>query len=205
MTDVHAAPAGWYPEPDGTEGQRWWDGTRWTEYSTPLAAPPYVAYGTERPAVPAGTATDTLWVWLVAVLPILPFIPFFFVDFSGYMLRSMTDPTAQLAMYLDPMYLATTLLGWVAYGVSVWFAYLDTKELRRLGYSRPFHWAWTFLWSLVYVIGRTVVVRRQAGRGSAPMAVAIVVNVAIVIGTFIWVGVLFADLMNATMTTYPGV
>jgi hypothetical protein len=24
-------PPGWYPEP-GTYGQRWWDGTRWTEH-----------------------------------------------------------------------------------------------------------------------------------------------------------------------------
>lgn len=205
MTDVHTAQPGWYPEPDGTEGQRWWDGSRWTEYATPLAAPPYEPYGTARTTVPEGTPTGNVWIWLVAVLPILPFIPFFFVDVSGYMLRSMTDPMAQFAMYLDPMYLATTLLGWAVYGASVWFAALDRRELRRLGYSRPFHWAWAFLWSLVYVVGRTVVVRRQAGRGSGPMAVAIAVNVAIVIGTFVWAGMLFASLMDATMGSYPGV
>ncbi|WP_448006025.1 DUF2510 domain-containing protein [Agromyces bauzanensis] len=204
MTDVHAAPAGWYPAPDGTEGQRWWDGTRWTEYSTPLTAP-YAPYGTARSDVPQGTATDTAWIWLIVVLPILPFVPFFLVDFAGYLLRSMTDPTAQLAMYLDPMYLASVVLGWGVYGLTIWFAYLDMSRLRRLGYARQFHWAWAFLWSLVYVIGRSVVVRRQAGRGSGPMWVAIAVNVAIVIGSFVWVGMLIGDMMSATMSTYPGV
>ena len=25
-------PAGWYADPDGGSGQRWWDGRRWTEH-----------------------------------------------------------------------------------------------------------------------------------------------------------------------------
>jgi hypothetical protein len=30
-----AAPAGWYPEPDGTAGYRWWDGFGWTGHTQP--------------------------------------------------------------------------------------------------------------------------------------------------------------------------
>lgn len=207
MTDVHAAPAGWYPAPDGTEGQCWWDGTRWTEYSTPLAPAPYVPYaGAVAARVPDGTPVDTVWIWLIVAVPVLAVLPLFLVDFEGYLLRSMTDPAAQPAMYLDPMYLATVVLGWASYGAVVWFAYLDFAALRRLGYARQFHWAWAFLWSLVYVVGRSVVVRRQAaGRGSAPVWVAIALNVALVIGTFVWMGMLFANLFDATMSTYPGV
>ncbi|HET9728435.1 MAG TPA: DUF2510 domain-containing protein [Acidimicrobiia bacterium] len=29
------APAGWYPNPDGTNSQRWWDGARWSDYTNP--------------------------------------------------------------------------------------------------------------------------------------------------------------------------
>lgn len=37
MTDPNqpTTPAGWYP--DGQGGQRWWDGTRWTEHTQPGA------------------------------------------------------------------------------------------------------------------------------------------------------------------------
>ena len=115
MSDTHTAPAGWYPEPDGREGQRWWDGTRWTEYATPLAAPPQphsqqrsqasAPYDAEaRARVPEGTPVDTVWIWLVVALPILPVVAFLFWDVEGYLLRSMAapdDPMVQLQMYAD--------------------------------------------------------------------------------------------------------
>ena len=211
MIESYAAPAGWYPEPSGAEGQRWWDGTRWTEYATPLAAPTssaqqYPPYdGMAQPRVPDGTAVDTVWIWLIVALPVLALIPLFFYDVEGYMLASMTDPTAEQRMYLDPMYLTSAALGWLSYGALVFFAYLDVVALRKLGYARQFHWAWTFLSSLVYVIGRSVVVKRQAGRGWAPMWVAIGLNMVVFIATLAWVGAIIANVVNASMPSYPGV
>jgi hypothetical protein len=32
-------PPGWYPDPDGRQAQRWWDGTEWTDRTAPLPAP----------------------------------------------------------------------------------------------------------------------------------------------------------------------
>jgi len=202
MTDLTSAPAGWYPDPSGS-GQRWWDGGRWTDYATPLDPPTYAPYGTEVQArVADGTPVDTVWVWLIVTVPYVTLIPFFLFDFEGYMLRSMTDPMAQVRMYLDPMYLTASALGWLMYGAAVWFAYLDDAALRKLGYARRFHWAWAFLSSFVYVIGRSVVVKRQAGHGSAPMWVAIALSVATLIGMFVWSGVIVANLMNATLSSY---
>jgi hypothetical protein len=43
-------PAGWYPDPGG-HGQRWWDGSRWTEHYAP--PPPGGAYLEQQPPVPA--------------------------------------------------------------------------------------------------------------------------------------------------------
>ncbi|MBT2517525.1 DUF2510 domain-containing protein [Streptomyces sp. ISL-90] len=209
MSDLHTAPAGWYPEPSGTDGQRWWDGTRWTEYATPLSPPPpsqYAPYGYATQArLPEGTPVYTVWIWLIVVLPILPYIPLFFWDYEGYLLQSMTDPTAQVRMYLDPMYLGTTVLGWLTYGVLVWFAYLDTVALRRLGYAKQFHWAWTFLMSLVYVIGRSVVVKRQAGYGATPIAVGITLYVGGIIGVLVWMFTIVANLMSSTIDSYPAI
>jgi hypothetical protein len=34
-------PPGWYADPGGSGGQRWWDGTRWTEHvHRAVGAPP---------------------------------------------------------------------------------------------------------------------------------------------------------------------
>ena len=37
MGRVSDKPAGWYPDPDGENRQRYWDGDSWTEYFTPIA------------------------------------------------------------------------------------------------------------------------------------------------------------------------
>jgi hypothetical protein len=31
MTTPPSTPPGWYPDPHGAPGQRWWDGSQWTE------------------------------------------------------------------------------------------------------------------------------------------------------------------------------
>jgi hypothetical protein len=159
----------------------------------------------EPERVPEGTPVATVWIWLVVVVPALPVLLLFGFDMSGYLLRSVTDPTAMFMMYLDPWYLSSVVIGWAAYGLVVLFAYLDHAALRRLGFARPFHWAWAFLWALVYVIGRSVVVRRQAGRGSAPMHVAIWLTVAVFVASMVWAVVLTAQLTAGVMditTTY---
>ncbi|AFR27327.1 hypothetical protein D3C73_1402740 [compost metagenome] len=52
-------------------------------------------------------------------------------------------------------------------------AYLDWRRLKRLGVVRPFHWAWGFL-PTIYVIGRTVVVRKVVpGSSIAPIMIAV--------------------------------
>lgn len=185
-------PAGWYPDPAGAPTPRWWDGVRWTEHVGPAVRP----YGEhlEPERVPAGTPVDTVWVWLVVVLPVLPVVLLFGFDMTEYLVRSVTDPIAAVLMYLDPWYLSAVAVGWIVYGLGVWFSYLDYAELGRLGYRRRFHWAWTFLTSLAYVIGRSIVVRRQAGRGSAPMHAAIWLTVAMIVATMAWSVVMTVEL-----------
>ena len=44
-------PAGWYPDPDGSGGQRYWDGSTWTEHRSPAAPASAELPGTEQPTV----------------------------------------------------------------------------------------------------------------------------------------------------------
>lgn len=79
------APANWYPDPEGLGGQRYWDGTAWTDYRvppTPLQLPPYGMWGPSpwkgaqlgRPAFGPGALANPgrrlvarLLDWLVAL------------------------------------------------------------------------------------------------------------------------------------------
>lgn len=75
-------------------------------------------------------------------------------------LQSMTSTLPLLAI--------TSILGWVAWGLSIWCAALGCRDLSARGVSRPFHWAWAILSPLVFVIGRHVVISRRGGMGAAP-------------------------------------
>jgi hypothetical protein len=66
--------------------------------------------------------------------------------------------------------------------VSIVLAYFDRRTLRQLGVAHPFHWAWAILWSGAYVFGRSVIVRRRAGRGMAP--------------AWVWLGIFVVSLIS---------
>jgi hypothetical protein len=199
-------PAGWYPDPEDATRSRWWDGAQWTEHrsapaiATPYAAAPYSASATADLRAPEGTEWNTAWIWLIALLPLIPIIGLFSFDWGG--LIDLSDPTgmSSLAFLVSPGYLIGSLGGWVVYGLCVWFAYLDWRELGRRGVPRPFHWAWTFLSSAVYVIGRSVVVRKRTGRGISPMWATIAILVISFGATIYIVAVVMAAVFDAVST-----
>lgn len=207
-----SAPAGWYVDDNGAT--RWWDGSRWDGEAPALVTSP------EFPSVPEGTRANTVWVWLIVLLPVLST-----VGAIGYLVQlqqGMFDMlavvpldgsssfdverfiAAEINAFFTPWYLVLTLSGWAIYGLSVWFAALDARELEERGFVRPFPWAWTFLSSLVYVIGRHVVIRRRGGRGSAPLIVMIAVQVIAILAVSIWasvfVGLIFETVFSTVMT-----
>lgn len=204
-----STPAGWYPDSTGTV--RWWDGTQWAPAPAPMN---FATPGQGR--VADGTSANTVWVWLIVLLPLVSVIPLvgYLAQFQHSMIDllqvipmdgSEVDPQAivafQMGIIFNPWYVALMLLGIVTYGLSVWFAFLDARELRRRGFVNPFHWAWTFLSTLVYVIGRNVVVHRRGGRGAAPLIVLIATQAVLLVGVFIWVGVATSEFMNALYWT----
>lgn len=198
--ETPSIPAGWYPDPDGAQRQRWWDGEQWTADVAPLAAQPYTAARPQLTA-PAGTDWNTPWIWLALLLPILPAVSLFFIDWSQLL---DVDPGAQgirdqLAFYTSPAYLLAVIGGWVASALAIVSAYLDFKTLRDRGVPQPFHWAWAFLGSVVYAIGRGIVTNRRMGRGMVVVWAAVAV---IVLGLILG-GITTAVILNTVFSQLP--
>jgi hypothetical protein len=192
-SETPRSPAGWYPDPEGAQRQRWWDGERWTADVAPLAPQPY-SVDRPRPSAPAGTDWNTPWIWLVLFVPLLPILPLLFLDWSLLVDIDPGSPEpdldSQFAIYTSPAYLASVIGGWLAWALAVLFAYLDWKTLRDRGVPAPFHWAWAFLSSLVYAIGRGVVTNSRMGKG--------IVVVWVAIGTIV-LGVIVGFVIAATV------
>lgn len=56
-----SVPAGWYPDPSGAAGQRWWDGHAWTTTTraTSAAAPTHEPEATSAPQPPPAAPDET--------------------------------------------------------------------------------------------------------------------------------------------------
>jgi hypothetical protein len=193
-----AVQPGWYADPAGTPRSRWWDGATWTEhYQEPYSA----AAAAAALKAPEGTKVGTVWIWLIALLPVVAMIPILFVNWSPMFVGDSSDPSvsaeAELQVTTSPAYIITTLFGWLSYGLSACFAYLDWRHLERAGVPRPFHFAWVFLDSRAYVIGRAVVAQRRTGRGIGMMWVAIIAIVASIVIVTLMVVALTTSMMES--------
>jgi hypothetical protein len=186
-----AAP-GWYAEPEGSTRQRWWDGTRWTEHVQDQALNGYGA--SVRPTVDATTPVYGPLIWVITLLPLITLPVLMTWDIKAYMLASMSGQ-----LVVDASYIALQLLSWLLYAATVVCAYFDYRRLGVLGYTRPFHWAWSFLSSAVYIVGRSVVVKKRAGRGFAPIWAMIAVFVV----EIVFVVVKMVDAMMYVMEIAP--
>lgn len=154
----------------------------------PSAAPSVAATAPQKP----GLDTNTPWIWLSIIVAHLQILTLFFVDWTGYIdatLLMESDPTAGAAAVTEwtAGIAGISLLGYVSVAAAIVFAWLDYRALAARGIQKPFHWAFAFFVLLitigVYVIGRTVVVRRQTGKGLAPLWGWIAVTVLVIVIT----------------------
>lgn len=197
-------PAGWYPDPQNPAQGRYWDGSAWTDQ----------VHQPGQPAVklraPEGTDPNTVWMWILVLLPLLGYIAMLFVPWQSYMdsiLQSPTNPSnlmqEELAFFTSPGYILSLVLSFVTYVATVVLAYFDFRELAARGLPKPFHWALTFIPSygyLVYVIGRSVVVKSRTDRGLGPLWVAIGILVLGILLAFVVFFQMMSGLSNITGT-----
>jgi hypothetical protein len=202
---VSNVPPGWYPDPWQQAAQRFWDGNEWTHRVS--GGGPHV----DRPRLRDDAPIYGPLIWIIAVLPVVSGITVWFmhIDVSPIIdyLRQVQDaqqlgmPAPQPPTGVNPFgiygvgYFVSVLVGLLAYAASIVLSYLDERRLARLGVVRPFGWGWSWLTSLVYVIGRSVIVRRVAApRGLVPIWVTIAATVVALISSMVWLFVLVGQI-----------
>jgi len=172
----------------------------------PSAYPAMQPYGA-APALkaPEGTSPSTPFIWLIALLPavtlVLSVAQLSTIDeMIANATATATDPNASLFTTTD---LLTTGVSLLLAAATVVLAFFDARTLASRGVPRPFHWAWSFFALLsapVYMIGRSVVVRRRVGSGLAPMFV----NLSLIAVGFI-LGIVSAVIVTTRIfETIPG-
>jgi hypothetical protein len=57
---MNQTPAGWYPDPNNPQLQRYWDGAKWTEHEAPAAGQRQAAAPAAAPATPAAPAAPSV-------------------------------------------------------------------------------------------------------------------------------------------------
>jgi hypothetical protein len=197
-------PAGWYPDPAGSDGTRWWNGVAWTSNVQPAFAPiaPVIPIFADDAAsssrtdgayvpfqsTPQGTPgvkrslTYTRSVWWISAEPIWTLVPqIVIVALVG--LATPVSLTLGLA--------ALNLVVWI---VLIALAYSDRAALLAGGNGSAASPWWLLLSPFAYMIARSIHVRRWDASGWVPLIwwilASIVSPVLGVLGVFAVFGVL---------------
>lgn len=178
-----APPPGWYRENADSTGYRWWDGRGWTDHRSDSASG---SGRIDQPALAPGTSVNTLWGWLLSLLPLaaiaamqpmlLAYGPFIHQTLQ-YQRQALMSPGVAPRLPVGSgsflgLFALSYALSFALIGLAALASYLDWRSLKQRGIVRPFPWGWGFLTG-VYIVGRAVVLGRRVGRGWAPMWLAI--------------------------------
>jgi hypothetical protein len=177
-------------------------------YGAYAPAPAYAGVA-QYPSVAPGTPVYGPLIWIITLLPVISYLllPLLLGNVNDMVRQAVADPYAYrygVGGSMMGLQLGSDFIGLVFYAAIVVMAYFDHKQLAARGFVRPFHWAWSFLSGIVYVIGRSVVVKRRAGHGIAPMWVTIgLTALGFIIGLVIIVS-LFSTIMSTVPTSLNG-
>ena len=116
------APPGWYPDPAGGPGQRWWDGYAWTEATVLPQHPPPPPWAGAGP--PQGPATEVA-PWAVASQRLTDFNATGLVNEEMWMV-----PVARVAVVMPAVYYLVTLV----------LQRVNADQLRSAGHQLRLDW-----------------------------------------------------------------
>jgi hypothetical protein len=131
----------------------------------------------ERPLLAPGTRVDTVWVWLIVVVPWVLASTIYLFDIRAVLDALWIDDTAAALGHVGLHLGLLAGSSIVTIGLALFFAYRDARALRAVGVVRPFPWGFAAIAGIVYVIGRQVVLRKVTRASAGPLAVSIVLYV----------------------------
>ncbi|GAA3746871.1 hypothetical protein GCM10022239_23000 [Leifsonia bigeumensis] len=121
----------------------------------------------------AATRKATISGWFIAFMPL----------FTGILSIAAVKGAENYPRYIPATFEWWMLAGGVVvvlYLVTILLAVADRSKLDWAGYTRPAHWAWAVLTAPVYLLVRTIAVKRETGRNSALLWVWLVLAAALV-------------------------
>lgn len=138
---------------------------------------------------PTATRKATVSSWFIAAMPL----------FAGILSVSAVKGQENY-----PRYVPAELEWWmlvvgaiaVLYLVTLVLAIADQRKLDWAGYNQPAHWAWALLGAPVYLLIRTVSVKRETGRISGLLLVWLLLTAALV-GAWFAADFFAPELVNA--------
>lgn len=177
---------------------------------------PFIA-ATDPRQGPVSGSTTTKWIWFALACQALSLLVVLAMPWNLYLeaVSEMVAATQPGGSYVAEQVAAAKFMQF-----SVWsgvisvlslipsagfiiFAYLDWRDLTRIGIVRPFHWAFAFLGSLVHGIGRAVVLARRGHPSWAPLWGMIVIQAAaLILGA--WITVVVFEQMIRMLTAVGG-
>jgi hypothetical protein len=189
-----AIPPGWYPDPAGGAGKRWWDGSRWTDnIQEPEPVAPAATFGNYvpaefRPVQPIAHAERgigyTRASWWLAGSPIWVVVPQAIV-FEIF--NALAPPPISAAV------IGFGLLTLLAWAILIALAFADRAALYNGGNDTVASPWWTLLTPLAYLIARARHVQLYASGGWASVVwwviAAVVTPGLAVLGVFAAYGI----------------
>lgn len=112
-------PAGWYPDPQDSNRQRYWDGTAWTEH-TADGSPQAAGFAGGQPtAATASTASDPdTWTWQSIIVTILCCAPF---GVAGALNAGRAEQAIRSGDAAAAQKHSSQAKKWTLWGLGVWF------------------------------------------------------------------------------------
>lgn len=112
-------PAGWYPDPQDSSRQRYWNGTAWTEHTAegnPRAAG---AAGTQPAGAMASSTSDPdTWTWQSIIVTILCCAPF---GVAGALNAGRAEQAIRSGDAAAASKHSKQAKKWTLWGLGVWF------------------------------------------------------------------------------------